>query len=443
MAVAATAATTGQRTLLAGLGTSVHNIFADSARNTYGISAGTSSVGGDTVDTAFHILTARFENGYASLSVDGVPVITVNGAGTNGVLGLILGQANGGGSYWNGDIARIKMWATKLTPDQEAIEGAALAALYGLTFAPAKYRIDSVDTTTSNGTAARVFIPTDGIPASGPLVIYSHPHAQNEKVGPGNQGAAFIAACLAQGWPVIASNAHANNWGNSAGVDDTVDAYNFMAGKMAVTKVIMAGSSMGGLISSLAVPDGRIPNIKGVIGIDAVFSLANLYANATYTAAIDTAYSITRGTLSGATTAGATSLPTTSSFPTIGTKLLVGNGTGNVETVTTTAASTGTSVAVTATVNAHASGEQVSDYSSKTAGRDPVLKTAANYGTVGFRFYASSADVDVNKAANADAMAALVTGAPERVVKSLTQGHLDPSHTMPMDAVAFIKRMIA
>jgi len=443
MAVAKTSGTTGQRTLFSAVvSTAVQSIYIDSTRLTWGLSAGAAAVGGDPADNNFHILTAHFENGYASLSVDGIPVNVVSGVGSNALYGMLLGQNNGGGSYWNGDVARVKVWNAKLTPDQEAAEGAALAATYGLTFAPAKYRMDSIDVATSNGQAARIWVPQDGLPASGPIIIYSHPHAQNERVGPGNQGAALIAACVAQGWPVIASNGHANNWGNQNVLDDNLDAYNYMAARMTVTKVIMIGSSMGGLASSLAVPDGRIPNIKGVVGIDAVFNLANLYGVSAYTSAIDTAYGITRGTLSGATSAGGTSLPTTSSFPTVGTLLVVGNGTANREVVTTTGASNGTSVAVTAFANSHASGDQVSDYGTKTAGHDPVLKTAGNYGTVGFRFYAATADVDVNKAANADTMAALVTGAPERVVQSLTQAHLDPSHTMPVDAVAFIKRMI-
>jgi hypothetical protein len=72
-----------------------------------------------------------------------------------------------------------------------------------------------------------------------------------------------------------------------------------------------------------------------------------------------------------------------------------------------------------------------------------VKLSASGFTGVGWRFYASSADTSVPKASNTDQFASLGSAAPEVNVVSLPGGHLDPSHAIAQDAIAFIERRLA
>ena len=78
-----------------------------------------------------------------------------------------------------------------------------------------------------------------------------------------------------------------------------------------------------------------------------------------------------------------------------------------------------------------------------TAGHDPVLLAAAKFHGLRLRFYASAADVTVNKVANSDQMQTLVAGqATESVVVVCSGVHGDPSHFRPVDYSAFVNRCV-
>lgn len=82
-------------------------------------------------------------------------------------------------------------------------------------------------------------------------------------------------------------------------------------------------------------------------------------------------------------------------------------------------------------------------YAVQTAGHDPVLLNPALFAGIRMRFYASAADGVITKAANSDAMAALVTGsATECDVVVCTGNHGDASHFLPADYVSFFNRCI-
>lgn len=305
-----------------------------------------------------------------------------------------------------------------------------------------RYGVTPQDATDSAGQAVRYWLPPDGS-TSGVLLIWCHPAGGTVGLGPGYFSYPLIHAAIQEGWAVAASNMHGDSWGNASALTDLTNLVTLVNNLRTVTKVVLVGASMGGTAVSNAIANSTLANVKCVVAIDAVFDLANMYANASYTTAIETAWGITHGTLSGATIAGATSIPTTASFPTIGTQLLVGNGTANVETVTTTGASTGTSVAVTALANSHASADQVSDYSQKTSGNNPILRSAAAYGAVPWRFYVSNSDATVPRASHSDAMAAKVAAtAPESVVNTHVNGHISGAGVWPGDIVAYIKRRL-
>jgi hypothetical protein len=236
-----------------------------------------------------------------------------------------------------------------------------------------------VDTTDSAGIAIRYWLPAGATN----LVIWSHPDSQTQQINPGYWAYPVIQAFLQEGYAVIASNLHDRSWGNAASQTDTVNAYNFMASRMAIAKVVMAGGSMGGMCSLLAIAKDLLPAgaIKGAVLFDGVTNLRNMYDAGTYTSVIETAHGITPG--------GA-------------------------------------------------------DYATKTAGNDPNLYTAADYSGLRYRLYASSADTAVAKTGNSDAFATLVTStATEVSVQSHPLGHLDPHGVWPADVIAFMKRCFA
>jgi hypothetical protein len=82
-----------------------------------------------------------------------------------------------------------------------------------------------------------------------------------------------------------------------------------------------------------------------------------------------------------------------------------------------------------------------SDYATKTAGHDPMLRKGWEFRGVPMRFLASPSDTSIDKTLNADAFASLVGPYTTDVTILPTTGdHTDNSHFQPTDAVAFFKR---
>jgi hypothetical protein len=419
-----------------------------STSGTLQVTAGaTGAVGGPVItDDQWHIVVGAFDPGGAFGMVDGYVVQSVGGGvGANLMTQLNVGSGGGAGNFLIGEIAEAVIMGDRV-PFERVV---ALQEYFNEKWSlgksiPRQDAVTYLDTVDGAGVNVRIWKPRVVHP-SNTLVIWSHQSGGTETISTGYQGYPLVHALVNEGYTVIATRQHSENWGNANGVTDVTGAYNFALTTGAVDNVILLGASMGGLASSLSIPLGGIPSakIKGVYGWDAVFDLRTLYSQATYTAGINTAHGITAGTLSGATSAGATSIPTTASFPTIGTQLMVGNGTANVEVVTTTGASNGTSVAVTALANTHASGDQVSDFPTKTAGRNPVQRSGSDWAGKRFRFTASTSDTAVPKAANADAMSALIAAsATEYAVVSHPSGHLSGNGVNPADLIAFTRRCV-
>lgn len=342
-------------------------------------------------DDALHVHAVTVEPHQVQAFVDGLHTAgTAYGTpSAAGIVDLYFGTAGPGSLGLDGDLAQLIVCRGALTPAQVHAASSALAAKWGITI-PGRCDLGAftarLDATTPNGQIARILpCPPNLRKASGnPLIIWSHPHGATQGIAPGYFSWPLLFALNNLGCTVAASALHGNNWGNQNAIDDNVDLYTRIGQYFGTpSAVIMVGGSMGGLASALAVADGRIPNIKGVIGIDAVFNLANLFANnaGTYSAAIRTAHGIA------------------------------------------------------------ADG---SDYAAKTAGKDPILLPASSYAGVRWRFYASTSDTDVPKANNADAFASyLGSGVPEKAVLTHVMGHLAPQASWPADVLAFVKRCLA
>lgn len=102
---------------------------------------------------------------------------------------------------------------------------------------------------------------------------------------------ALFRAIADAGYVVAACNAHLNNWGNSAALADYVELFAYLRVCYNVSKVVFIGQSMGGL-SSLLTAAAHSILVAGWAGIYPVCSLSTAYADPSFTASINTAYSI-------------------------------------------------------------------------------------------------------------------------------------------------------
>ena len=215
-----------------------------------------------------------------------------------------------------------------------------------------------------------------------PVIIYVHGAGETE-TGLTADSLKFTCrdALIDAGYILAGSNAHGNNWGNQSSVDDYAALEKYIRANYNVKGVALWGQSMGGLEALSVVAQGKIP-LTGALLTYPVCSLANLYGLGVYTGAIDTAYGIT--------------------------------------------------------------GAGIATYANKTYGLDPALKPASAFKDTPLRFYASTVDTVVPKAANTDAMQAIVASTrTEAVIVSCTGDHGDTSHFQPSDYVAFFDRCFA
>lgn len=177
---------------------------------------------------------------------------------------------------------------------------------------------------------------------------------------------AYYQAFLDYGLTFISTDAGGDAWGNQASLDAYVAAYDYWTttGGLTLDKTFIQGGSMGGAAALQIVANRLLPRIVGYLGI---FNVADLLAMdshvpPTYASSIRTAW-------------GASD---------------------------------------------HA------DLAVKVAGKNPVSISAATYPAIRCRFYHSTADQVVDKAANTDAIAAVVAlNAIEVVVISTAGDHGD------------------
>lgn len=262
-----------------------------------------------------------------------------------------------------------------------------------------------------------------------PFVLMWHGHSSNETYWGDNTNMKLVSNALnAAGFITIGfASPTSTPWGAQTELDAGYAAYKWAKENLNLGLGVFYCNSMGSIDGLLALADRRIPGIMAYIGTSPTFDLSNNYNNTgqPFAAAIDTAYGTTTGTLSGSTSVGATSLPTTASYPTVGTKIIVGIGTANVEIVTTTGASTGTAVAVTALTKTHNSADNISNYPSKTAGHDPALLSGDIFRGLPALVLSASDDTTVDPVKNATPLIAAITPySPEVLSKQdNTGGH--------------------
>jgi hypothetical protein len=254
------------------------------------------------------------------------------------------------------------------------------AAIEGLSPSPQWYQ------SATNAQNMRIALPTNWDSRKPvPLVLYSHANNGTELdplVAPTTPGPLTLTtALMANGYAVASSNQHGNNWGSPDAVADMVVMYDEFRRNYPLGPVLILAQSMGGVAALSTIAQKKIPGVRGFYGIFPVTNLRDIYnRNATYAGQIRTAFGIA------------------------------------------------------------ADG---SDYATKTAGYDPVLRGGADYAGVPMRLHHSAADLVVPKAPHADALAALVAPyVPESDVIATTGNHGDSTNFDTADMLAFFKRCV-
>jgi alpha-beta hydrolase superfamily lysophospholipase len=415
----------------------------------YGLAGG--SIGGRgkvVMDDAWHVVLCVFGANHFDLYIDGVLQNAAGGTATQGTQGLqdlVMGAIPANGNTFYGDWLRGGVLSRDVTPAEAELLSAQLTADLPLVTGKCAMRATNwEDTTSPNGQAVRIHLPERG--SRKVAVLYQHPDSHTYQIGSDVNYFVYMLAqaCVSNGWLFAASNLHGDSWGSQQGEDDVTDLLNLLVGRYpSIEHVVLVGASMGGLATLQALADGISSKVRGAYLIDPVVDLSSFYEGGTYTAKITTAFGLTAGTLAAAVAAGANSVSSSVSFPN-GTVIRLGRGTANVEDVTVNGAPTGAgpfTLPITPTTKAHASGDAVSDYPAKTAGRDPLKRPAAQLAGKRTRWTASTADAIVPQAANTDA-ARTRFGATALEASFLAHGAGHLNVLDPGDFVAFAQRCI-
>lgn len=211
-----------------------------------------------------------------------------------------------------------------------------------------------------------------------PLLLITHA-AGGTASSPFGTGDGAITSAAAAGYLCASSLSQDRAWGNPQSVDDYVDLFNFCAANYRISRTVIWAASMGGLAGLTLAGSGRIPGLKGFMGMYPVCSLANFYADQSgYQTEINTAYGSTPYT------------------------------------------------------GAH----QASYY-------DPYLRSASDFAGLRFLFFHSSADTVVSKTRHSDLMHAKVSGvAAESTVTATSGDHGDASNWVWANCSAFLGRCV-
>ena len=249
------------------------------------------------------------------------------------------------------------------------------------------YRYDYLDVVVGGLSSPALVVRKESFKGARPLVILNHAAGYTERMY--HDLPAFrklLVALLEEGY-IVASSALTDepargyaSWGNQRSLDANFELYKYITEHYSVdtNRVAMVGTSMGGLTTLLAFPDGRIP-VKGAALYSPVTNLAAQYADKKRMAeGIRVAYDIA---------------------------------------------------------------EDSSDYSIKTAGHDPILRAPSDWTGKRLRFYGGYGDTIVSWHLNTVAFAARVGGtAAESDLVWLAGDHNDNADTTVADLLAFIRR---
>lgn len=130
-----------------------------------------------------------------------------------------------------------------------------------------------------------------------PWALMWHGSGSDETHWADNANGKVVAnALLAAGIAVIGfSSSTTTPWGAQVELDAGYGAYTWARDNFNLGPGVFYANSMGSISALLALANRRVPGVMAYVGTSPTFDLANNYANASFTAAIDTAYGISGG----------------------------------------------------------------------------------------------------------------------------------------------------
>jgi hypothetical protein len=247
------------------------------------------------------------------------------------------------------------------------------------------WRFDFQNTDTGGLATEAVILQKEGFTGSRPLVLLNHYAGGTERSWlTDGTSRVLVSAMLDAGYIVGMSYLYGDNWGKQAAIDAEQELYDYIIGAHDIDtdKVGMVGASMGGLVTALSIPLTSIPIKCAAV----YFGVLDLRAQYDYNGAM------------------ATSIKTQYGIAPDG-----------------------------------------SDYSTKTAGHDPILRSASDYAGVGFRFYGSPTDTVVQHTPNTADFAAHINGVAleNDIVIISGAGHLERIDETVEDLMSFFEGYFA
>lgn len=237
----------------------------------------------------------------------------------------------------------------------------------------------------ANGQDLRVILPkTFDSRRPMPVVINAHGNGGTAMSGTSTPGRlALVQGLLDAGFIYASHFMHDRNWGSQAAVDDLTITYRYLRSRFPIGPVCLYAESMGTLSSLTAIAKAAFP-VAGVGIIDGVSNLAWNWAN--------------------------------------------GSGSGTPDSDLIKAA--------------YGLASDGSDYAAKTAGHDPMLRSAAEFRGVPVQMTSSTGDTRIPPAYHADLLAAKLQGHTELTVLTHTGGHTDDSAYAVADWVPFFTKCV-
>ena len=130
-----------------------------------------------------------------------------------------------------------------------------------------------------------------------PVVMLFHGNASDELTFASSANHIAVSNAFVEAGYIAVSAAYkpaASTWGATLGLDAYYAAYKYVRDRYSIGPVVLYGNSMGGAESLLTLAQRRIPAVAW-LGSVPVTNLATSYANATFTATIESAYGIASG----------------------------------------------------------------------------------------------------------------------------------------------------
>lgn len=442
-------ANTGTVRLFKGLGTLAGMEFQlDTTRHTPLVAAptGLPMDSPDVLDDAWHVFAfMTWDQGWA-VFMDGYLVgsATTTSIGTQGLAAITI---PGSTSECLMDFAEAIVCNSGLTFSQIEGVSAALAEKWdAATGGRCAVNVQYEATTSANGQSVRIWSPPTSLLATPrTLVLHCHQSSGSEQITPSYYLYPLVHAAMQNGWYVASSFMHGNSWGSDQAMLDMLDIYNLVNARDPISKVVLLAPSMGGSAAARMVADGRLAGIKGAYVLSGAIPLRYVYNDGTalHNGDINTAWSVSTGTLAASALVAATSVSSSVSFAN-GTILAIGANTANYEIVSVNGVPSGVgpyTLPVTALTHAHNSAEQISDMPSKTAGKDPGVLAAGAFPSIRWRFIAGAGDTLISKTQSTDVFrATIATDAVESGLLTNFGNHLEGATISPADFVAFVAR---